>query len=54
MPKNRVELEELKVRVLKIKKSLHDGTYEGASTEWHDGSQYAVNQVLNILQEYRY
>ena len=54
MPRNKVELEELKVRVLKIKKSLYDGTYKGASGEWHDGSQYMINKVLDILQEYRY
>ena len=54
MPRNELELQELRVRVMKLKKELYDGTYQGASGDWHDGSQYMLNKVLDILQEYRY
>jgi len=54
MPRNELELEALKARVLKLKKELYDGTYEGASGEWHNGAQFMLNNVLDILQEYRY
>ena len=54
MPRNELELEELKVRVLKIKETLYNGTYQGASGDWHDGAHYTLNKVLDILQEYRY
>ena len=54
MPRNELELQELRVRVMNLKKELYDGTYQGASGDWHDGSQYMLNKVLDILQEYRY
>lgn len=54
MPRNELKLEELKVRVLKLKETLYNETYESASEEWYDGAHYTLSKVLDILQEYRY
>lgn len=53
MPRNELKLEELKVRVLKLKETLYSETYQGNSGEWHDGAHYTLNKVLDILQENR-
>ena len=43
---------DIEPRVLKLKTELHDGKYNGASDDWLDGAHYALNRVLEILQEY--
>ncbi len=53
MPRNSVTRKELEVRVLKIKNSLYDGTYQHKNGEWHDGAHTMLNKFLDILQEYR-
>ena len=53
MPRNSVTRTELEVRVLKIKNSLYDGTYQHKNGEWHDGAHTMLNKFLDILQEYR-
>ena len=53
MPKNQLEKEELKVRVMKLK---HQVDMEGADV-WQGERDLAhkyLNEVLNILDEYRY
>jgi len=53
MPKNQITKEELKVRVLKLKHQLsidhvrHDMDIKGLAHKY-------LNEVLNILDEYRY
>ena len=54
MPKNQIDKEEVNTRVLKLKDTLYNGTYLGASGEWHNGAHHMLNKVLDILQEYRH
>jgi len=53
MPRGQVKKDEMEVRVLNIKSQLCDGSYSAKNHEWHDGAHHALNEVLNILQEYR-
>ena len=54
MPKNQLDRDEVNTRVLKLKNTLYNGTYLGASGDWHNGAHHMLNKVLDILQEYRY
>ena len=61
MPKNQVSVEELKVRVMKLKNSAYeDITFDimGNKRYYYPGEQDIVqkhlNYVLDILDEYRY
>tara|TARA_B100000073_G_scaffold53524_1_gene39485 strand:- start:10591 stop:10755 length:165 start_codon:yes stop_codon:yes gene_type:complete len=54
MPKNNMSKDELNNKVLKLKNTLYNGTYEGASEEWFNGAHHALNKVLDLIQEYRY
>ena len=53
MPKNQIDKEELKVRVLKLKNKLHsehirhDMDMKGLAHKY-------LNEVLDIIDEYRY
>ena len=53
MPRNSLTKDELKCRVLKLKKELDYG-YPGESGDWHQGANYELNRVLEILDEYRF
>jgi len=53
MPRNPVTKEELRHRVLKLKKELYDGSLYSKGSEWHNGAHDMLNRVLDILQEYR-
>ena len=53
MPKNQLSIEELKVRVLKLKNDV----YEEPDTVWQGDRDMAhkyLDKVLNIIDEYRY
>lgn len=53
MPKNQIQKEELKVRVMKLK---HQVDMEGANV-WKGERELAhkyLNKVLDIINEYRY
>jgi len=53
MPKNQLSIEELKVRVLKLKNDV----YEEPDTVWQGDRDMAhkyLDKVLNIIEEYRY
>ena len=53
MPKNQIEKEEMKVRVMKLK---HQVDMEGADV-WQGARDLAhkyLNKVLDIINEYRY
>lgn len=54
MSRNNVKKEELKCRILKMKNSLYNGTFEHKGGEWHDGAHHMLNDVLFMLEEYRY
>lgn len=46
--------DEVKVRVLKLKNELYNGTNRDKNGDWHQGAHTALNRVLDILEEYRY
>ena len=46
--------DEMRVRVLKLKSELYNGTNHNKDGEWHDGAHNALNKVLDIIEEYRY
>jgi hypothetical protein len=48
MTKNDVE-----ARIYKLKNALYNGQHQNKNADWHDGTHYALNKVLDILQEYR-
>ena len=61
MPKNQVSVEELKVRVMKLKNSAYEDTTldsMGNKRHYYPGEQDIVQKhlsyVLDILDEYRY
>ena len=53
MPRNNMSKEEVKIRVMKLKHALYDGTYMNKNGEWHDGAHTMLNKMLDILDEYR-
>ena len=53
MPRTHMKKIDLEPRLHKLKTSLYSGQYEDKTGEWHDGAHYMLNQVLNILGEYR-
>lgn len=54
MPRNFMTKDEVKVRVLKLKNELYNGTNHDKNGDWHQGAHTALNRVLDILEEYRY
>ena len=54
MPSNQVNKEELKCRILKLKDGLYNGTFGDRNGDWHNGAHHMLNDVLFILDEYRY
>lgn len=53
MPRNPLTKDELRYRVLKLKKELYDGSQYHKGAEWHNGAHDMLNRVLDILEEYR-
>ena len=53
MAKNTVNKDELECRVLKLKNELYNGSWSGREQEWHSGAHTMLNQVLDMLSEYR-
>jgi hypothetical protein len=49
MPRGRLSKTDMLTKVYKLKTEL----YREHKTSWNDGSHYALNKVLDILQEYR-
>ena len=53
MPRNSITKDELKCRVLKLKRELNFN-HPDKTGEWHRGAHYEINRVLEILDEYRF
>ena len=53
MPRNEMRKDEFEFRVLKLKNQLYDGSYSARNHDWHEGAHHSLNEILNILQEYR-
>lgn len=57
MPRNNIPKDELKTKIYKLKTSLFENRKEHSvptAQSWYDGAQESLNEVLNILDEYRY
>jgi hypothetical protein len=57
MPRNNIPKDELKVRIYRLKTSLFEGRQDHpmpTAQSWYDGANQSLNEVLNILDEYRY
>lgn len=44
---------DIEARVYKLKNDILNGRYDGASEDWINGAHYTLNQVLDIINEYR-
>ena len=44
---------DIEARVYKLKNALYNGEYHDKNGDWHDGHHSALNNVLDILNEYR-
>ena len=53
MPKNQIDKEELKIRVLKLKNKLHSEHIQYNMDMKGLANKY-LNEVLDIIDEYRY
>lgn len=55
MPRGRMHKHEMLARVYKLKTALYDetNTFDCSSEEKKEGAHNALNQVLDILQEFR-
>jgi hypothetical protein len=53
MPKGQVTKVDIVSRLYKLKTSLFNGDHKDKTGQWHDGAHYALNSVLNVLDEYR-
>jgi hypothetical protein len=57
MPRNNIPKDELKAKIYKLKTSLFENRKEHSvptAQSWYDGAHESLNDVLNILDEYRY
>ena len=52
MPRGRLDKVDILARVYKMKTTLYNGLHNNKSKEWEDGAHYALNQVLDALNEY--
>lgn len=53
MPRNAITKEEMLHRVLKLKNKL-DCEHPDKSGDWHQGANFELDKVLDMLDEYRF
>ena len=53
MPRGQLTKIDIEARIYKLKTALYNGQHGDKSGDWHDGHHQALNNVLDILQEYR-
>lgn len=44
---------DIEARIYKLKNSLYNGEYQDKNGDWHKGYHYALDKVLDIINEYR-
>ena len=52
MGRGRIDKIDLKARLMSMKNDLYNGRYHGASEDWFQGSNYQLNSMLDIIEEY--
>tara|TARA_B100000965_G_scaffold67205_1_gene52701 strand:- start:587 stop:751 length:165 start_codon:yes stop_codon:yes gene_type:complete len=45
---------DIQSRIIKLKNELYGGNYSHKNGDWHDGAHSMLNNMLEILKEYRY
>ena len=53
MPRSQLTKIDVESKVYKLKNHLYNG-YKEKSGDWHEGANHTLNQVLEILNEFRY
>lgn len=53
MPRAQMQKNDIESRLYKLKTSLYNGDHQDKPGQWHDGYHHAINQVLDIINEYR-
>ena len=52
MGRGRIDKVDLKSRLMRMKNALYNGRYHGATDDWFEGSNYQLNSMLDIIEEY--
>jgi len=52
MPRSRMSKVDILSRVYKLKTALYNGQHHDKSGDWHDGAHKALNDVLDIIDEF--
>jgi len=52
MPRSQITKIDLLSRIYKMKTRLYEGQHREKSGDWHDGYHQALNEVLNIVDEF--
>jgi hypothetical protein len=52
MPNSKLSKVDILPRIYKLKTALYDGKRHDKSGEWHDGYHAALNEVLDLLDEF--
>jgi len=52
MPRSRLSKVDILSRVYKLKTELYNGHHHDKNDDWHDGAHKALNDVLNIIDEF--
>ncbi|AXQ70479.1 hypothetical protein HOU04_gp080 [Synechococcus phage S-T4] len=52
MPSSRLSKVDILPRIYKLKTALYDGKRHDKSGEWHNGYHEALNDILDMLDEF--
>lgn len=52
MPRSRLSKVDILPRIYKLKTALYDGKRQEKNGDWHDGYHSAMNDVLDMLDEF--
>jgi hypothetical protein len=52
MPRSRLSKIDILPRIYKLKTALYDGKHHDKGGEWHDGYHEALNDILDMLDEF--
>lgn len=52
MPRSKMYKYDILAKVYKLKNSLYENTYSNKGKEWNEGAHFALNKILDVLNEY--
>lgn len=52
MPRGNLKKVDILARIYKLKSDFYDRNEGNKSDQWYEGSHYALNKVLDIINEY--